>query len=262
MNGIHSDGCSLLRQLTAMGVDSFYASYWVAYRLAFISNDQVPASPFGNGTHGYVRDLRRRAIVDAKPNPAFLLCCDDREDLESYLAVHPVRHEAVDVGGFRLYRGFPPEFLAKLRQAHAIPFAIRPDELSWGAPRGPARVTAGSVREWLVEFASTRRRSDGTPLPFPPNIHVSYHWERPSGEVVAVDGLRAGLPPQRTWERTNGYSIRARVLANVPPGDYRLRFDLVHEGWFWLAELGTPTAVADVHVDPTAVPLTLEKRQR
>jgi hypothetical protein len=241
MAEFHHDLGELDRQLGRLGVHELYASYWLAYRLAFVAHDRLSVSPFGNATNGYVRHQTLAARVDAAPDPGFLLCCDDRRALESYLAARPVRHVSADLGAFRLYRDFPPEFVARLRENRSIPIWLDPTDLAWRAPIGPAVLQRGGTGEYQVVV---KNRSEQH---IPGNVHLSYHWERLDGTVVLFDGFRTDLPPQHS-EDEGVIDITAKVLANVPAGRYRLRFDLVLEGWSWFNEFGTSTPTVDVQV--------------
>jgi len=75
-------------------------------------------------------------------------------------------------------------------------------------------------------------------------LNLSYHWLDDRGNPIVWDGLRheIGAAPGDRLER------EIRVRAPIPPGRYRLAFDLVDEHRFWLAELGnfTPELVVEV----------------
>jgi hypothetical protein len=85
-------------------------------------------------------------------------------------------------------------------------------------------------------------------------LQLSYHWLDPRGNPIVWDGPRTALrdpvwPGQAT-------ELVTTVTAPRPPGRYILRFDLVEEHRFWLAELGCPTL--DLEVD--VVPLIARRR--
>jgi len=67
------------------------------------------------------------------------------------------------------------------------------------------------------------------------DIFVSYHWLDDLDNPIHWDGLRSPLPQLRPGERANA---EVAVLGPIPPGRYRLAFDLVLEGRYWLSEIG------------------------
>src|SRR4029079_1883750 len=58
-------------------------------------------------------------------------------------------------------------------------------------------------------------------------------------------GLRSPLPQLRPGERANA---EVAVLGPIPPGRYRLAFDLVLEGRYWLISIRTELACVSVAV--------------
>src|SRR5271154_501402 len=67
---------------------------------------------------------------------------------------------------------------------------------------------------------------------------------------IGWDGIRTAVPPLEPGERA---TVDARVRAPIPPGRYRIAFDLVVEHRAWLSELGADqTVAADVEVAPRA----------
>ena len=77
-------------------------------------------------------------------------------------------------------------------------------------------------------------------------LNLSYHWLDERGNPIVWDGLRhevSAEPGERLEQEL-------RVRAPIPPGRYRLAFDLVDERRFWLAELGNFTPELDVEVKP------------
>ncbi len=75
-------------------------------------------------------------------------------------------------------------------------------------------------------------------------LKLSYHWLDDRGNPIVWDGLRyeVSAEPGERIERD------LDVRGPIPPGRYRLAFDLVDEHRFWLAELGnfTPELELDV----------------
>jgi hypothetical protein len=77
-------------------------------------------------------------------------------------------------------------------------------------------------------------------------LKLSYHWLDERGNPLVWDGLRSeiALSPGERVE------AELAVRAPIPPGAYRLAFDLVDEGRFWLAELGNYSPELAVDVTP------------
>jgi hypothetical protein len=78
-------------------------------------------------------------------------------------------------------------------------------------------------------------------------VRLSYHWLDGLGNPIVWDGLRAELPD---LEPGASAEAEAPVRAPMPPGLYRLAFDLVLEQRFWLAELGNEPLETEVEVAP------------
>jgi hypothetical protein len=78
------------------------------------------------------------------------------------------------------------------------------------------------------------------------NLNLSYHWLDERGNPIIWDGLRyevSAAPGERVEK-----DIQLR--GPIPPGHYRLAFDLVDEQRFWLAELGNFTPEVEIDVAP------------
>ena len=78
------------------------------------------------------------------------------------------------------------------------------------------------------------------------DLNISYHWLDDRGNPIVWDGIRepVSAEPGERVERD------VQVRGPIPPGRYRLAFDLVDEHRFWLAELGNFTPELDVDVAP------------
>ncbi len=79
-------------------------------------------------------------------------------------------------------------------------------------------------------------------------LSLSYHWLDERGNPILWDGLRtpvAAAPGERR-------EVDAALRGPIPPGRYRLAFDLVDEYRFWLAELGNHAPELEVEVQPRA----------
>jgi hypothetical protein len=78
-------------------------------------------------------------------------------------------------------------------------------------------------------------------------VKLSYHWLDPLGNPVLWDGLRTDLPVTEPGRRLD---VQAEVRAPIPPGRYRLAFDLVLEYRYWLGEIGNTPLELDAEVGP------------
>jgi hypothetical protein len=76
-------------------------------------------------------------------------------------------------------------------------------------------------------------------------IRLAYHWLDLRGNPIVWDGLRTPVPPLPPGGRG---AVEARVRAPIPPGPYRLAFDLVAENRAWFAELGGEPLAREVAV--------------
>jgi hypothetical protein len=78
------------------------------------------------------------------------------------------------------------------------------------------------------------------------DLNASYHWLDDRGNPIVWDGIRhpVSAEPGERIER------ELELRGPIPPGRYKLAFDLVEEGRFWLAELGNFAPELDVDVQP------------
>jgi len=230
----------LIAGLEARGIHEVYTTYWAAYRIVFLSQGRVAASPFGNATAGVVRIPALRDRLDRVADPAFLLCCEDLPRFREWLARDAIPHREEPVAGFSLFTGLPPAAVAELRRCSCVPEARGKGAITWLSIDGPQRLTAGQEARYRVAFYNRGRR------PLSSNVHVSYHWLRPDGSVAQFDGLRTSLPlyVDDWWRLPNWRTVETevRVQAVTAPGDYVLAFDLVDENVNWFADLGNPPA--------------------
>ncbi len=77
-------------------------------------------------------------------------------------------------------------------------------------------------------------------------LNLSYHWLDERDNPILWDGLRyeVNAAPGERIER------KLELRGPIPPGRYRLAFDLVDERRFWLAELGNFSPHLDIEVAP------------
>lgn len=107
-------------------------------------------------------------------------------------------------------------------------------------------VRAGALTSVVVDLenagTATWRSDDGT------GVHAAYHWLDDLGNPIVWDGRRTPLP--RPVAPGETLRLEAWVQGPIPPGGYRLAFDLVDEGRCWFAELGNAPLELDVEVRP------------
>ena len=79
-------------------------------------------------------------------------------------------------------------------------------------------------------------------------VYLSYHWVAPDGKNILLwNGARTRLP--NTVAAGDTVTLPAVVDGNVPPGRYRLQWDLVQEHIAWFSTLGAETATTWVEVE-------------
>src|SRR5215208_7509455 len=106
--------------------------------------------------------------------------------------------------------------------------------------------TLPELQAGAVTFARVQLENAGT-VPWRDGIFLAYHWLDDHGNPIVWDGIRTSLPPLAPGERA---TVEPRVRAPIPPGRYRLAFDLVAEHRAWFSELGSEVAALDVTVAP------------
>jgi hypothetical protein len=111
------------------------------------------------------------------------------------------------------------------------------------------RVAPGEARAGALGIASVEVENAGAVTwrsGHLEGVQLSYHWLDERGNAIVWDGLRTPLP----HAVAPGERVRAElaVRAPIPPGRYRLAFDLVDERRAWFGELGneTPERAHDV----------------
>jgi hypothetical protein len=77
------------------------------------------------------------------------------------------------------------------------------------------------------------------------DLFAAYHWLDQLGNALHWDGLRTPVRPLAPGERTD---TELAIRAPIPPGRYRLAFDLVLERRYWLSEIGNAMLEVDVDV--------------
>ena len=77
-------------------------------------------------------------------------------------------------------------------------------------------------------------------------LSLSYHWLDERGNPIVWDGIRTPVEAAPGERR----EVDAPLRAPIPPGRYRLTFDLVDEHRFWLAELGNYVPELELNIRP------------
>jgi hypothetical protein len=106
----------------------------------------------------------------------------------------------------------------------------------------------GSPQAGTLVQAEVRVDNVGSAAWRPRRVKLSYHWLDDHGNPIVWDGLRTEL--DAIVEPGGGLRARPLVRAPIPPGGYRLAFDLVEEGRFWFEELGNEAPTLDLEVLP------------
>lgn len=117
------------------------------------------------------------------------------------------------------------------------PLAVR-----WGAPPSVSP-QAGAIETVQVEVTNA-----GT-IAWRADIFLAYHWLDARDNPIVWDGKRTPAPSLAPGETA---TVGAPVRAPIPPGPYRLAFDMVAERRAWFSELGSPMLPQDVEVAPRA----------
>src|SRR5919201_1220715 len=123
-------------------------------------------------------------------------------------------------------------------------------------PTGPLAVRwlaydAGKPRAGALGTARLELENAGS-VAWPPTgirrVCLGYHWLDELGNPIVWDGLWTALPR----EVGPGDRVKAELAVRgpVPPGPYRLAFDLVAEDRYWFSELGNAPLETTIRVRP------------
>ena len=109
-------------------------------------------------------------------------------------------------------------------------------------PKGPLAVRwlaceVGTVKAGARGHARVALENAGLlALVAPPRMRLAYHWLDELGNPIHWDGLHTrAAAPGRAGGPARG---DARPARPIPPGSYRIAFDLVDEGTCWFSEVG------------------------
>ena len=103
-----------------------------------------------------------------------------------------------------------------------------------------------SPQAGVVEVVPVALENTGS-ITWQEGIFLASHWLDGRGNPIVWDGIRNPAPPLAPGERA---TVEARVRGPIPPGPYRLAFDLVAEHRAWFSELGSPMLSLDLTVAP------------
>ncbi len=99
--------------------------------------------------------------------------------------------------------------------------------------------------------ATWRSRGDG-------GIRAAFHWLDQLGNPIVWDGMRTPFShPVAPGEEVE---IELAVAAPIPPGPYRLSFELIEEHRFWFSEIGCSPLEIAIDVAPRIAERRLEVR--
>ncbi len=231
----------LVSDLEARGIDAVYASYWTAYRIAFLSRGKIAASPFGTSTNSYVRDLTLQARVDAAPHPRYLMTGEDRSRFSEYLERRGLPHRSERIEGYTLFSDLDAETAERLRICHCIPAVVTPGDIEWLQAKGPESLRRNGTATYRILLRTKLL------MPLSNNVHLSYRW-RPADGSAPIEGGRVMITSRAMRRET--LRLDLPVVANLPPGRHRLVIDLVEENVAWFEDLGLPPLALDVTVEP------------
>ena len=115
--------------------------------------------------------------------------------------------------------------------------------------KGPLAVRFGpppaaSPHAGAVETIRVELENAGTVV-WRAGVNLAYHWLDDRDNPIVWDGQRTPAPALAPGERG---TVDAAVRAPIPPGPYRLAFDMVAENRAWFSELGSPMLVQDLVV--------------
>jgi SAM-dependent methyltransferase len=104
----------------------------------------------------------------------------------------------------------------------------------------PARFSPGERRQVLLDVEHVGAEAwTGMPL------NLGNHWAAGDRVIVQDD---ARMPIEQPWLPGERRRLALTVTAPSEPGNYRLQFDLVHEGVCWFADVGSAIAQIDTTV--------------
>jgi hypothetical protein len=232
---------SLIRLSREAGVRRLYADYWTAYRVSFESREDVVATPIPG--EELVRYGPYQDVVGRDSSAGFALLPPRSGCFESYLRERNLWFASFDADGFRVFYSLPPAVLDFVRSRYALPLPAEAYRVSWEIGEHPTVVTAGGETTARIAFKNT------SPCPWPPAVHLGYHWRPLEAGLPAVfDGGRA--LPNRRIAPGDGVELEVVLKAPQASGSYILEYDLVFENVEWFSTRAGAMARLSVTVQP------------
>ena len=116
------------------------------------------------------------------------------------------------------------------------------------------------LRAGVAAHAEVTVRNAGTVTWQPPDtskrgILLSFHWLDRFDNPIIWEGERTPIP--HALAPGDEATLATSIRGPIPPGPYRLTFDLVDEGRCWFAEVGNRPLQLDIDVKPRLVERTL-----
>ena len=234
------DVARLPGELLMRGTRSVYTSYWLAYKLAFLTQGRVAATPLGTGARGLSRIPALREAVDQDGAAGFLLVGEDAERFQALLEARGLPARAEKVDAYSLFTHVAAPLRGQVRACRCIPTPLGRGEIALRHADGPKHLAVNETALYRVGV------ENGSRFTVSDNVHLSYHWIRPDGSTAIWDGDRSTSSP---WPAPGSEgTMEIRVRANLPPGTYRLVFDVVDEGITWLGRSAGRLPEASVEV--------------
>lgn len=113
---------AVVRALRERKIHEAYASYWMAYSLAFQSREEIAVASFGVGTDGTVRWPGYLARVAASRNPAFVLWGAEAERFADYLRRRGAETaKRAEVGSYRIFWDVPAGVRQEMAALRHVP---------------------------------------------------------------------------------------------------------------------------------------------
>ncbi|OIQ07956.1 immune inhibitor A precursor [Moorella thermoacetica] len=121
---------------------------------------------------------------------------------------------------------------------------LKPYGVSWLSENTPIKMAAKNLYQVNITLSNEGGQTWAAGGSNP--VHLSYHWKDASGKDVVWDGLRTALPSDIVPGQQ--ISLLATVKAPESAGNYKLVWDMVHEGITWFSWQGVATKEVMVSV--------------
>lgn len=121
---------------------------------------------------------------------------------------------------------------------------LKPYGVSWISENTPVKMAAKNLYQVNITLSNEGGQAWAAGGNNP--VHLSYHWKDAGDKDVVWDGLRTALPSDIVPGQQ--ISLLATVKAPESAGDYKLVWDMVHEGITWFSWQGAATKEVMVSV--------------